>query len=386
MTASQPNPMTPPQTSLPIRPHHKAWHFELPLPQPSQVYVGAGIIDTPELWPQSPGPQTAMVFIDEQLLPLFADLSTRLSQALTARGWQVKIRPVKASEQLKSMDSLYPLYGELLAAGLRRQSLIVAVGGGTVGDAIGFLAATYLRGVQWVNVPTTLLSQVDSALGGKTGINHTEGKNLIGAFHQPCTLLCDTQLLGDLPERERISGLGEMLKYGLIADAELWQRLVQETPALRQGHSTFLSEAIAQSLQIKARYVLADEYDTLGIRAALNFGHTFAHGLEAAAGYGALRHGEAVLLGMMLAIELSQKSQVLDLEQSKSWLQALQNTSALKLDDLLQSLDLQVMIQAMKKDKKNENSDIRILLIEEFGKLIPKDFSEKFIINFLSSR
>ena len=386
MTASSMNPMTPPQTPLPIRPHHKAWHFELPLPQASQVYVGAGIIDTPELWPQSPGSQTAMVFIDEQLLPLFADLSDRLSTALTAQGWQVQVRPVKASEQLKSIDSLYPLYGELLAAGLRRQSLIVAVGGGTVGDAIGFLAATYLRGVPWVNVPTTLLSQVDSALGGKTGINHTEGKNLIGAFHQPCALICDTELLGDLPERERISGLGEMLKYGLIADEALWQKLVAETQALRQGHSAFLSEAIAQSLQIKARYVLADEYDTLGVRAALNFGHTFAHGIEAAAGYGQLRHGEAVLLGMMLAIELSQKSQILDEASAKSWLQALQNTSALKLDDLLQSLDLKAMIQAMKKDKKNENSDIRILLIEEFGKLIPKDFSEKFIINFLSSR
>lgn len=377
--------MTPSQNP-PLHQQHKAWHFELPLPQPSAVYVGENILSTPELWPESPGPQTAMVFIDKHLLALFPTLTRQLTEALSARGWQVNLRPVEASETLKSMDSLYPLYGELLAAGLRRQSLIVAVGGGTVGDAIGFLAATYLRGIPWVNVPTTLLSQVDSALGGKTGINHAAGKNLIGAFHQPCTLICDTQLLGDLPERERISGLGEMLKYGLIADADFWHRLVNESEALRTGRSSFLSEAIAQSLQIKARYVLADEYDTLGVRAALNFGHTFAHGIEAAAGYGALRHGEAVLLGMMLAIELSQNQQVLAPDTAKSWLQVLQSTSALKLNTLLKDLDLNLMIQAMKKDKKNENSDIRILLIEDYEKLIPTDFSGKFITEFLKVR
>lgn len=364
---------------------HNAWHFEVPLPQPSHVYVGEQIIQTPELWPQSPGEQPAMVFIDQQLQQLFPELSTHITQALSARGWRPEVVFVAASEGLKAFETIYPLYGKMLDAGLRRQSLVVAVGGGTVGDAIGFLASTYLRGVPWVNVPTTLLAQVDSSLGGKTGINHSAGKNLIGAFHQPCTILCDTQLLGDLPERERISGLGEMLKYGLIHDADFWHKLCTETLALRQGNSTYLTEAIAESLRIKAHYVVQDELDLRGIRAALNFGHTFAHGIEAAAGYGALRHGEAVLLGMALAIQLSLETQVLSAELGQQWLQQLKDTSALNLQDCLQSLDLKTMVQAMQKDKKNENKDIRILLIENHGKLIPKDFSVSFINNFLKS-
>jgi 3-dehydroquinate synthase len=312
-------------------------------------------------------------------------LADRISQALQQRGWEPQIRPIEASESLKAIETIYPLYAEMLAAGMRRQSLAVAVGGGTVGDAIGFLAATYLRGIAWVNVPTTLLAQVDSSLGGKTGINHKEGKNLIGAFHQPRSILCDTQLLGELPEREIISGLGEMLKYGLIADADFWVRLCTEAARLRQGNSAYLSEAIAHSLKIKAHYVQQDEFDLTGIRAALNFGHTFAHGIEAAVGYGSLRHGEAVLLGMELAILLSLEEKVLPESLGKTWLQSLQKISSISLQDCLKNLNLSKMIDAMKKDKKNENSSIRILLIKDHGNLSPRDFSVIYINNFLKS-
>lgn len=364
---------------------HNAWHFQVSLPQPSDVYVGEQLWQTPELWPQclTSDPQKAMIFIDQNVAQLFPRLSEHISKALKQRGWVPQVRPVEASESLKAFDAIYPLYAEMLQAGMRRQSLVVAVGGGTVGDAIGFLAATYLRGIAWVNVPTTLLAQVDSSLGGKTGINHAEGKNLIGAFHQPRTILCDTHLLGDLPERERISGLGEMLKYGLIADADFWTRLCAEETELRQGKSDYLAEAIAHSLKIKAHYVQQDEYDLTGIRAVLNFGHTFAHGIEAAAGYGALRHGEAVLLGMELAIQLSWQAAFLPEAKAKSWLQSLQSISHVSLQECLSNLSLSTMVEAMKKDKKNENSGIRILLIEDYAKILPKDFSVIYINNFL---
>lgn len=361
------------------------WHFQVPLPQTSDVYVGEQLWKTPEIWPHSTteSPQQAMVFIDQNVAQLFPDLAMHISQTLKQRGWLPQLRPIEASESLKAFDAIYPLYAEMLQAGMRRQSLIVAVGGGTVGDAIGFLAATYLRGIAWVNIPTTLLAQVDSSLGGKTGINHAEGKNLIGAFHQPRSILCDTHLLGDLPERERISGLGEMLKYGLIADADFWKRLCEEGTNLRQGKSTYLAEAIAHSLKIKAHYVAQDEYDLTGVRAALNFGHTFAHGIEAAAGYGSLRHGEAVLLGMELAIRLSVQEGLLPEELSKHWLQSLQKISCISLKKCLSKLCLSTMLEAMKKDKKNENSNIRILLIKDHGDILPKDFSVMSINIFL---
>ena len=364
---------------------HDTWHFTVPLPQPSDVYVGEQLWNTPELWPHchSTSPQQAMVFIDTNVMQRFPHFADHISSALAQQGWLPRIRPIEASESLKAFDVIYPLYAEMLQAGMRRQSLAVAVGGGTVGDAIGFLAATYLRGIAWVNVPTTLLAQVDSSLGGKTGINHAEGKNLIGSFHQPQSILCDTQLLGELPERERISGLGEMLKYGLIADATFWKRLCDEAIHLREGKSDYLAEAIAQSLKIKAHYVQQDEHDLTGIRAALNFGHTFAHGIEAAVGYGTLRHGEAVLLGMELAILLSLQEGILPESLGKPWLQALQSVSSVLLTECLENLDVSTMIEAMKKDKKNENSEIRILLIKDHGKLIPKDFSVNYINNFL---
>ena len=360
------------------------WQFQVNLPTPSQVIVGPECVTQPEYWPATDTPQAAMVFIDKAVHQIFPQLGSQIQTALTARGWQPRLRPVEASEHLKAFEAVYPLYGELLEAGLRRQSLVVAVGGGTVGDAIGFLAATYLRGLNWVNVPTTLLAQVDSSLGGKTGVNHSQGKNLVGAVHQPQTLLCDPQLLGDLPHRDRVSGLGEMLKYGLIASEAFWEQLCAQKTAILAGDAA-LTEAIARRLEIKAGYVEQDEQDIKGIRAALNFGHTFAHGIEAAAGYGQIRHGEAVLMGMYLAILLSMEEKILPHLRGENWLKTLQSVSALDILEFVAGLDQQKMLKAMSRDKKNETAQTRILCIQDYGQLLPRDFSESRLQSFLKT-
>ena len=360
-------------------------HFALDLPTPTAVYVHNGAVAEARCWPEAPGPGTAAaVLVDQHLLHLFPELGTHITTALSEQGWTPWLRPVEASEALKSMEAVFPLYGELLEQGIRRQGLLVAVGGGTVGDAMGFLAATYLRGIDWVNVPTTLLAQVDSSLGGKTGINHPAGKNLLGAIHQPRHLICDPGLLGALPRREWLSGLGEMLKYGLIHDARFWQQLVNDREALLAGAAAELSAAIARSLEIKAHYVERDERDLMGIRAALNFGHTFAHGLEAALGYGALRHGEAVIQGMILSIMLSQQEGLLPETRADEWLSVLQPLAPLSQEEV-QAVPRKAFLTAMQKDKKNQDHRIQVLCISDYAELHPRLFSEIDLDQFLNN-
>jgi len=203
------------------------------------------------------------------------------------------------TENSKSPAVLDDLYGELIARGVDRRGVIVAVGGGVIGDLAGYLAATYLRGIRWVGVPTTLLAAVDSAIGGKTGINHARGKNLIGAVHQPSLVVVDSTTFATLPARETVSGYGEMLKYGLALDRRLWDDLVGLAP------EDIGDAQIERCVARKAAIVSADELDRSGQREILNFGHTIGHALEAATGYGYFRHGEAVVLGMRAALTLS---------------------------------------------------------------------------------
>ncbi|MEZ0374594.1 MAG: 3-dehydroquinate synthase, partial [Candidatus Sericytochromatia bacterium] len=243
------------------------------------VHVGQGLLARSDIWPVPRGSRKALVCLDAHLAGQRDALLTSLSVA----GWEPACEILTGSEALKDFQTLLPLYGSCLEHGLQRRSLLVAVGGGTIGDAVGFLAATYLRGIPWVSVPSTLLAQVDSGLGGKTGVNHPAGKNLIGAIWQPAAIVCDTDLLQGLGQRDLVSGLGEMLKYGLIADAGYWSWLKHNLPGILRREPELLAEGILCSLQIKARYVEADEPDLSGVRAALNFGHTFAHALEAVA-------------------------------------------------------------------------------------------------------
>lgn len=325
------------------------------------VHVGQGLLADPAVWPKPHNSHKALLCLDSRL----AHRREALEASLRAAGWEAETEMLQASEALKDFHQLYPLYGRLLAAGLQRRSLLVAVGGGTVGDAMGFLAASYLRGIPWVSVPSTLLAQVDSGLGGKTGVNHPAGKNLIGAIWQPAAIVCDTELLQTLDDREIHSGLGEMLKYGLIDDAELWDWLGQNLPALLARDGGALAEGVYRSLRIKARYVAADEEDTRGIRAALNFGHTFGHAIEAVAGFGHFRHGEAVLWGMRLATRASVLRAGLPPEQAA----AIEQTLARVPMPPLPPMALDALLEALGHDKKREGAAVQTLLLKRIGEV-----------------
>lgn len=263
------------------------------------VEIASGLLQRVADWlGASPGRPVAIVG-DARLAGTVAGLAAQAAGA----GHPVTAIDVEASETLKSLAAVEPIYGRLLEAGLDRHGTIVGVGGGTIGDAIGFVAATYLRGIRFINVPTTLLAAVDSAVGGKTGLNHALGKNLIGTIAQPAKVIVDPDIFASLDARDRISGLGEIAKYALIADPLLYLELRgrwREIAELRD-----IERIIARCVEIKARYVSADETDRAGVREHLNFGHTVAHALERELGYGAIRHGEAVIVGMRAAVELS---------------------------------------------------------------------------------
>ena len=223
----------------------------------------------------------------------------RVADALKRLGKPVSDVVLDVAETSKSLAVLDEMYGRFLAAGLDRNGIVVAVGGGVIGDLAGFAAATYLRSVRWIGVPTTLLAAVDSSIGGKTGINHALGKNLIGAIHQPSLVVVDRSVFKTLPRRELISGYGEMLKYGLALDPELWDDLLCVDPGV------VTDAQIERCIELKADIVSSDERDERGVRETLNFGHTIGHAIEAATAYTYYRHGEAVVLGMRAAVALS---------------------------------------------------------------------------------
>jgi 3-dehydroquinate synthase len=221
------------------------------------------------------------------------------AQAIARLGVPVHEVLLDVEERLKSPAGLDKLYEQFFDARLDRRSVVVAIGGGVIGDLTGYAAATFLRGVRWVGVPTTLLAAVDSSIGGKTGINHPRGKNLIGAIYQPSLVVVDPELFATLPARERVSGFGEMLKYGLALDPALWTSLIASGP------DAVSTAAIARSIELKAQIVARDERDADGIREVLNFGHTVGHAIETVTDYARYRHGEAVVLGMRAALRLS---------------------------------------------------------------------------------
>lgn len=226
-------------------------------------------------------------------------------ESLQNAGLQGAMTAVPAGERSKSLGTLSGLYDELIELSANRRTTIVAVGGGVVGDLAGFLAATYARGLPFVQVPTTLLAMVDSSVGGKTGINHAKGKNLIGAFHQPRGVLVDTATLSTLPDREYRSGLAEVIKYGVILDEQFFGWLEANVDGMNQRDPDVLSSIVARSCELKADVVREDEFETTGLRAVLNYGHTFAHAFEALSGYDELLHGEAVAIGMVCASRLA---------------------------------------------------------------------------------
>ncbi|MEM6647531.1 MAG: 3-dehydroquinate synthase, partial [Bacteroidota bacterium] len=246
-------------------------------------------------------PGRCVVVTDDNVAPLYA---RTLTGALQERGWNPHWITCPAGEQTKSLDHLSALWAEILALGIDRKTPILALGGGVVGDLAGFAAASLLRGVPLVQVPTSLIAQVDSAIGGKTGINHATGKNLIGALHQPKLVFADPAVLQTLPVREWTSGLAEVVKHAMIASPSFFQFLHKHWARILDRDAEIVPEMVARAAQIKAKVVAEDETEQ-GRRAILNFGHTFGHAIEREAGYGAFTHGEAVTLGIRAALYLS---------------------------------------------------------------------------------
>ena len=244
----------------------------------------------------------ALVVTDETVAALHAG---PFAEALRARGVRVGLLVMAPGEAHKTLETVQGFYEAALATGVDRATPVIAMGGGVVGDVAGFLAATLLRGLPFAQVPTTVLAQVDSSVGGKTGVNVPAGKNLVGAFHQPAWVMADAGYLGTLPERQIQSGLAEVIKHGALADPALLRRVARTAPALRRGDATALAQVIAPAVAVKARIVAADEREQ-GERAVLNLGHTLGHAIEAAAGFDdAVTHGEAVALGLRFAAHLS---------------------------------------------------------------------------------
>lgn len=268
----------------------------------TEVYVGTGLLERlPRLMSARFPRRRATLVTDSYLAKTFAP---RLSLAFKKTGWEVRVFVLPRGEAAKSLGSVFRLWSFMLKSGHERRDPLVALGGGTVGDAAGFAAATWMRGVPLVQVPTTLLAQADSCLGGKTAMNLPGAKNAVGAFHQPVLAVADVGVLRTLPEADYASGLAEVVKYGLVLDAAFARALDKRWAALQKREPKALEWAVGCSLRIKARIVSQDEHDLSGRRELLNFGHTLGHALEAASAY-RVRHGEAVAFGMRAAVLLS---------------------------------------------------------------------------------
>lgn len=288
--------------------------------------------------------------------------------ALVQAGFEPSLVIVPAGETAKSLKSVHSCYDRLASHRLERKSFIVALGGGVVGDLAGFVAATYLRGIPFVQVPTTLLAHVDSSVGGKTGVNLKAGKNLVGAFHQPRLVLCDLEALATLPAREFRAGLAEVIKYGIIYDAALFTRLERDLPKLLRRESKALGEVIARCCEIKADVVGQDETES-GLRAILNFGHTIGHGLEAISSYGKYLHGEAISIGQVAAAKLSASLAGLS-EKDAARISELFQRAGLPTAVKLNTSQRPKLLAAMQLDKKVSNGEIKFVLAKKIGQVV----------------
>ena len=289
-------------------------------------------------------------------------------KSLDKSGFEPVLITVPAGEKSKCLAMVEKCHNQLAAHRLERKSFIVALGGGVVGDLAGFVAATYLRGIPFVQVPTTLLAQVDSSVGGKTGVNLKSGKNLVGAFYQPRLVLCDLNTLATLPKREFVSGLAEVIKYGIIYDAILFAQLENNLSALLRRDHVTLAAVVARCCEIKADVVGQDETES-GLRAILNFGHTIGHAIENSSGYGKYLHGEAISIGQVAAARLSRAV----LGFSTNEVDRIQNVlvqAGLPVRMKLNSARRQKLLRAMKLDKKVSGGEIKFVLAKKIGKVV----------------
>jgi 3-dehydroquinate synthase len=329
------------------------------------IYIGPGLLANAELFRRHLAGQQVAIVTNETVAPLYL---SSLQQALG--GLQVATVILPDGESFKTWETLQLIFDGLLQARHDRKTTIIALGGGVVGDMAGFAAACYQRGVDFIQVPTTLLSQVDSSVGGKTGINHPLGKNMVGAFYQPNAVVIDTSVLASLPARELSAGLAEVIKYGLICDPDFLAWLEEHIEELRALRSAVVIEAIERSCAAKARVVGADERES-GLRAILNLGHTFGHAIETHMGYGVWLHGEAVAAGTVMALEMSTRL---------GWISAAERDRGIRL---LQRAGLPVVppvemtpqdfLEHMAVDKKVLAGRLRLVLLRGLGEAVITD-------------
>jgi 3-dehydroquinate synthase len=306
-----------------------------------------------------------LVITDENVRSPHAErLATQARQQIE----RVDVISVPAGESTKCAAQLEQLWQQLLELGADRQTVVAAVGGGVVGDLAGFVAASFARGIRFIQVPTTLLAHVDSSVGGKVGINLPGAKNMVGAFWQPAAVLIDTATLSTLPEREYLSGLAEVVKYGVIMDEPFFEFLEQNVDAIMRREASVLRKLVARCCELKAEVVQEDETETTGRRAILNYGHTFAHGFEAVGGYGTLLHGEAVSIGMVCASRLAESRDMVPAGFTDRQVELLR---AFALPTETPEYDAQVLLAAMQRDKKAAHGKLRFILPEgSMGKMV----------------
>ena len=337
------------------------------------VHIGTGMIGESSLYaPHVKGRRIAVV-TNAVVAPIYLAI---VQEALAGAGAQSIPVLIEDGEQAKGWATLDRVFDALLAAHLGRDTLIVALGGGVVGDLAGFAAATYQRGVPFIQVPTTLLAQVDSSVGGKTAINHARGKNMVGAFHQPLAVIADVGTLNSLPDRELRAGIAEVIKHGLILDLELLEWLEARIDSLLARDPAALEHAVRRSCELKARVVATDERES-GLRALLNFGHTFGHAIEAGVGYGEWLHGEAVATGMVMAAELSVRAGTLR-RQDADRVTALIARAGLPVRGPNLSADR--YLELMRVDKKAAAGRVRFILLDGLGRATQRgDLEERMV-------
>ncbi len=323
------------------------------------VYTGSGLLQQSGLWARHLAPGKILIVSNDVVAPLYLE---PVRQALSGRVVEHLILP--DGEAFKTLDTFSTVVDQLVRMKARRDSNLLALGGGVVGDIGGFSAACYMRGIRLLQAPTTLLAQVDSSVGGKTGVNHAAGKNLVGAFHQPAAVIADMDTLETLPRREFRAGLAEVVKYGAIRDADFFEWLERNTAAILQRDSNLLAALVQTCVENKAAVVAQDEREA-GLRATLNFGHTFGHALEAVTAYQAYLHGEAVAVGMVLAAKLSHLRGLCD-DSCANRLEALLETFGLPLR-IPRTIVPEALYEFIELDKKAVSSGLRFVLLSAIG-------------------
>ncbi|MBP6849968.1 MAG: 3-dehydroquinate synthase [Rhodoferax sp.] len=351
------------------------------------IHIAGGLLGLAQTYADLPAAGAALIVTNTTVEPLYAGA---LRAALQGRFRQVHQVVLPDGEAYKTWESLNLIFDALLQHGCDRRTVLFALGGGVVGDMTGFAAASFMRGVPFVQVPTTLLAQVDSSVGGKTAINHPLGKNMIGAFYQPLKVVCDLQTLRTLPPREVSAGLAEVIKYGPIADMDFLDWIEAHMADLRACDPASMAHAVRRSCEIKASVVGQDERET-GLRAILNFGHTFGHAIEAGMGYGQWLHGEAVGCGMVMATRLSQALGLVDAAFAERMVRlvasaglptvgpVLPATAAGPAGTMAGATDAQRYLARMRVDKKAQDGDIKFVLIDGPGRAVVRSAPDALV-------